>query len=411
MIVVHKYRLYETRKQRREFNRIVGCLRYLYNACLQERRDGYRAGVKITARTQEQAIPIFKNDPECPDYKDVHSHFLQDAVTRMEHSFDNFFERVKENKVRVAAGQKPKPAGYPRFKGRNRYNTFSSKDPERAIMLREDGKHIFVHGMGEVKIVLHRPIEGQVRRIAITGDGDGHLYALVTIKREPKYLTDPEYMHENVHEGGVDLGLKNFLACDDGTMVANPRPMREARIAVERGSRKVSRRKPKSKRQQKARRELAQAHAKVANVRRDFHHKTARELVRKYGRIAIEDLNIAGLCRGWLAKHIYDAAWGQFVTILTGKAADAGRVLVRVDPYRSSQECRKCGGDVPKTLDVRIHDCPHCYYVADRDVNSAGIVWFRAFGPPDALRPGRGRRGGERQAADPNDPRSLRLTR
>ena len=118
--------------------------------------------------------------------------------------------------------------------------------------------------------------------------------------------------------------------------------------------------------------------------RRDFHHKTARWLVRRYDVMYLEDLRVATLVRNrHLSKSISDAAWGQFRTLLEAKAADAGRQVVAVPPQYTSQDCSRCGARVQKSLSVRTHLCPSCGLVLDRDHNAALNV----------LRAGQARRG------------------
>jgi len=382
---VYKFRLCPTSAQAEALGVLIGRLRYFYNAALQERRDGYRAGVKVTRATQERAITAVKRDPECPDYAGVHTHLLQDVVKRLDRAFQAFFDRVKR-------GQTP---GYPRFKSRDRYATFTFKDAGKGngAAVVAGGARIRLHGIGNVKMKQHREMEGTLKTIGVTRDGTGHWYAIIAreLPAHPLPATG-----ESV---GVDVGITTFAALSDGTMVENPRPLATARIRMERAQRKVSRRKRGSKRRRKARRLLAKAHAHVANVRKDFHHKTARDLVRRYDRIAIEDLNVKGLARGMLAKAVHDAGWGQFVAILTEKAEEAARVLVRVDPSGTSQECSGCGEVVRKGLSERVHRCPRCGLVLDRDTNASRNIKDRAFGP--VTRPGRGLRGGAAHEAHP----------
>ena len=89
--------------------------------------------------------------------------------------------------------------------------------------------------------------------------------------------------------------------------------------------------------------------------------------------IAVEDLNIRGLQRGMRAMSVSDAGWGQFLTILTDKAASAGRTMVAVDPRGTSQMCSVCQymPTIRKTLSQRRHHCAACGYEAHRDVNAA----------------------------------------
>ena len=106
--------------------------------------------------------------------------------------------------------------------------------------------------------------------------------------------------------------------------------------------------------------------------RRDFHHKTALALLRRYEVIYLEDLRVANLVQNpYLAKSISDAGWAQFRTILEGKAAYAGRRVIAVPPAYTSQDCSGCGERVEKSLSIRTHICPSCGLVLDRDENAA----------------------------------------
>ncbi len=372
----YRFRLSPTPTQEKALEHTLDLLRWLYNAALEERREAYRKqGKSITKREQEKEITEIKRD--CPEYEEVHTHLLQDVVKRLDTAFQAFFRRLKEGAA--------KP-GFPRFKGRERYNSFTYKDAGNgngAAMV-SGGKRIRLSGIGNVKIKVHREMKGTLKTVKVKRDSDGHWYALLTCEVPTRPLPATH------REVGIDVGITTFAATSDGELIENPRPMQTARIRVERAQRKVSRRTKGSKRRSKARALLAKAHAHVRDVRKDFHHRTARRIVKEYDHIAVEDLNIKGLAGGMLAKPVHDAGWGQFITILTEKAEDAARVLARVDPRGTSQECSDCGEVVRKDLSVRVHRCPHCGLVLDRDVNAARNIHWRAFAP---TRPGRGPRG------------------
>lgn len=382
---VYRYRLYPTRTQDAALRETLERLRELYNAALQERRDAYRARGRSPTCYQQQASLREVRELR-PEYAAIHTHLLQDALTRLDCAFAAFFRRCK-------AGETP---GYPRFKGRDRYHTFTFKDVAHgngAKMVAGD-RRVRLAGIGNVKIKLHRPYEGRVKQVGVTRDGDGHWYAMLCCDDVP---ATP--LPATGRDVGVDVGITTFAALSDGSLVANHRPLDAARRDIVKAQRTVSRRKRGSRRRRKARVLLAKRHAKVANIRKDVHHKVARDLVRRYDRIAIEDLNVRGLARGMLARSVHDAAWAQFATILAAKAESAGREVVRVDPRRTSQLCSACGCEVRKSLAVRVHACPHCGYVADRDVNAARNIQRR----------GHRRRGGVDGYT--NDPRSLSLAR
>lgn len=354
---VYRYRMNPTPAQDSALRWTLTRLRELYNASLQERRDAYRLrGESLSAYGQMKSLVEVR--ALRPEYADIHTHLLQDAITRLDRAYRAFFRRVK-------AGEAP---GFPRFKGRGQYNTFTFKDPKHnnGVKLTAGGKRVRLSGIGNVKVRLHRPLAGTVKQVSVTIASDGHWYIAFVcddVPTHPLPLTD--------HDVGLDLGLNAFVATSDGEMVTNPRHLRTAQKDIAKAQRRVSRRKKGSRRRRKTVAILAKKHAHVANQRRDFHHKVAAGLVRAYDAIYIEDLNVKGLARGMLAKSVHDVGWGQFTTILASKAESAGRVLVKVNPAGTSQTCSACLGHVPKDLGVRVHRCHHCGFVEDRDINAA----------------------------------------
>ena len=355
-------------------------LRELYNAALQHRSDVYRrTGETVSAYTQMRELTGVREVR--PEYGEIHTHLLQDAITRLDRAFSAFFRRCK-------AGEQP---GYPRFKGRDRYRTFTFKDASHnnGVRLAAGGKRVKLSGIGNVKLKLHRPVEGKIKQASVTLAGDGHWYVAFACDG-----VQPKLLSKTGASIGVDVGITTFAALSNGELVANPRPYETAQRALGKAQRVVSRRKRGSKRRRKAVRRLAKRHDKVTCVRRDFHHKTALDLVRRFDVIAVENLNVKGLAQMALAKQVHDAGWAQFSAILADKAASAGRELVAVDPRGTSQECSGCGAEVRKDLSVRVHECPACGLVVDRDVNAARNI----------LRRGQRRRGGLNESVEPRSP-------
>jgi len=390
---VYRYRLYPTAAQASAIRETLERLRVLYNAALQERRDAFRKqGVSIKRSEQEKSLTEIKRNES--EYASLHTHLLQDAITRLDRAFDAFFRRVK-------AGQKP---GYPRFKARGRYRSFVFKDAVHGngAKLVAGDKRLRLTGIGKVKIKLHRAIEGRIKTIGVTLDGDGRFYANITCDEVPA-----RRIERTGQSVGIDVGLSSFVATDTGETIENPRPLATAQRELARAQRKVSRRKRGSNRRRKAVALLARKHANVRNARKDFHHKTALSLIKRYDTIAVENLDIRGLARGMLSRSVHDAAWGSFLTILRAKAESAGREVIAVDPRGSSQQCSE-------------HRCPHCGLVLDRDVNAARNILARALlptAPREAQAGARpsGRRGASTHAqtpavvSPPVDPRSPHL--
>jgi putative transposase len=353
-----KYKLQPTAEQEGAMAFVVRRCRELYNAALQERRDAWqKCGVSITLASQSAQLPTVKEVR--PEYRDIHSQVLQDVLTRLDRAFQAFFRRV-------AHGEAP---GYPRFQGANRYNSFTYKQFGNGAAL--DNGFLVLSKIGRLAVRWSRPIEGTIKTVTVSQEADGW-YACFSCAEVP---TQP--LPATGRETGIDVGLKVFLATADGEAVENPRHYRKAEKQLVKAQRRVSRRKKGSKRRKKAVALLKRKHQKVHRQRQDFHHKTALALLSTYDTLYLEDLQVRNLVRNrHLAKSISDAGWAQFRTILTSKAAYAGKWVVAVPAAFTSQDCSGCGERVPKSLSVRTHVCPSCGLVLDRDENAAkNIQW------------------------------------
>ncbi len=358
MVRVFRYRLYPTRAQEQTLREQLRLCRELYNAALQERRDAYKATGKSPSYGQQSA-DLKEIRTLRPEFELIFFHTLQAVLRQLDKTFAAFFRRCK-------AGEKP---GYPRFKGRDRFKSLLFPDGGKLVA---GNKRLYVPGIGKIKIKLHRPIEGKQGETRIKLDSVGHWYACLVCKDVP---TQPLPTKTSIV--GIDLGIESFATCSDRKVFENPRPLEAARLEMERAQRRVSKRKRGSHRRRKAVKILARKHAHVRNVRKDFHHKTARRLVRKHQVIVIEDLHVKGLASGMLAKQVNDVAWAQFIGIVAAKVEETERELIAVDPCGTSQECRRCHAHVPKELSERMHVCYQCGLVVHRDLNATGVIQAR----------------------------------
>jgi len=364
-----KYRLYPTQPQHKDLERTLALCRQLYNAALQERREAYqKAGKTVGFYEQKRWLPEIRT--ELPEYKGIHSQVLQNVIERVDKAFQGFFRRVR-------AGQK---AGYPRFKGRERYDSFTFPQAgQTGVKLQEGGKRVLIYGIGSVKVKLHRPLEGRLKTATVKREGE-HWYLVFTCEVEPRPLPS------NDQAIGIDLGTNpHFLVTSEGGMVEAPRYYQKTQAKLARAQHSLSRRKRGSSRRKQAQRQVAKLHRKIANQRKDFHHKIARRLVNEYGTIVHEDLNILGLARTRLAKGVLDAGWGRFLQILAYKAEEAGRRVIKVDPKYTSQDCPVCGHRERKPLWVREFRCSGCGGHFHRDVAAAINILAKARTEPSGM--------------------------
>lgn len=358
MLKAYKYRIYPNKKQRDMIDQTMETCRFLYNDFLSERKIMYEYDkTNITYSWQQNSLPYRKKLN--PYLRMVHSQVLQDVARRVDRAFMNFFRRVKN-------GETP---GYPRFKGKEQYDSFTYPQSGYSI----EGKKIKLSCIGDVNVKLHRPIEGEIKTCTITRKS-GKYYASFACEVE----TMPLPMTGKVV--GIDMGIENFCITSDGDLYESPKTYRKAEKALKKAQRKVARRKKGSNRRKKAVKELAKAHERVSNQRKDIAHKVALDLVRKYDFIAYEDLTIKNMVKNHhLAKSIADAGWGMFFGIIDYKAESAGKLIRGINPYKSSQECSECGAEVPKKLSQRWHYCPNCGNSEHRDKNAAKVILKRGL--------------------------------
>jgi len=370
MIKAFTYRLYPTNKQEDALERTLTTCRFLYNHALAERIETYKnTKGSVSYVDQANALAKDKNDYQ----QQVHSQVLQDTLKRLDTSFKNFFRRIKEQK----AGKKVK-AGFPRFKPAQRYNSFCY--PQSGFRLTNDNKRIQLSKIGDVRLAYSRPIEGKIKTCRVIRDVDQWF---VTLTCE----SDDKPVQKNGKPSvGVDVGIKTLAVLSDGTEIANPRHLLKSEKKLHREQRRMARKVKGSNNRNDQRIEVAKVYRRIRRQRDDFLHKLSRQLVENYGLIIFEDLNIQGMVRNHkLAKHIADASWGRLIQFTQYKAEEAGAEVRLVNPRNTSQKCSGCGEIVPKTLADRIHCCPHCGLVMDRDENAsinictAGIAGTNAY--------------------------------
>lgn len=350
MLKTFKYRIYPNMKQAAKIDHTLDLCRFLYNCALEHRIKAYKHSKYISKYSQMAELPDIKNTFH--EYREVHSQVLQDVLKRLDKSYLNFFRRVKK-------GEKP---GFPRFQGYNRYDSFTY--PQFRDNMLSDNR-VYLPKIGKVKIKLSRTLQGKLKTCTVVRK-NGKYYVCFCCEVELKPLPKT---HKVV---GIDMGISSFVATSDDVLIEAPRSYRKAEKKLKTQQREVSRRKKGSSRRKKSVQRLSRTHEKITNQRKDIAHKVSRFLVNNYDLIAREDLKITNMVKNHcLAKSISDSGWGMFFNILAYKAEEAGRKVVKVNPRYTSQICSGCGSIVKKSLAVRVHNCPDCGLVLNRDINAA----------------------------------------
>ncbi|MEU6780204.1 transposase [Nonomuraea angiospora] len=376
-----KFLLRPTGKQAAALAQCLEDHRELYNAALEHRRTAYRkAGV--TVRYGEQSGELKHIRADDPGGQGRWSFSSQQAtLRRLDKAYRAFFDRVK-------AGRTP---GFPRFKGRGRFDTVEW--PKDGDGCRWDSQpehptatYVRLQGVGHVRVHQHRRVLGTVKTISVKREG-ARWFVLLSCDDVPAHT-----LPATGAVAGIDMGVASLATTSDGDHLDNQRHLATSASRLAAAQRELARKKRGSQRRRKAVARVAAVHAKVRRQRLDSAHKAALALVRGYDVIVYEALNVAGMTRraapkpdgegGYLAngqsaksglnKSILDAGWSAFLTILSHKAESAGRQLIAVNPANTSRTCSRCGHCAKDSrVTQAVFRCTGCGFCAHADVNAA----------------------------------------
>jgi len=363
------YRIHANKATLAKAETWLNLCRNLYNCALEQRIDAYkRQRVSISGYKQNVQLPPLK--ATFLEYKQVNSQVLQEALERLNKAYQAFFRRINK-------GEK---AGFPRFKSKNRYNSFTLKRSGWRL----DGKYLTILNIGRFKLRLSRLIQGNIKTITIRRTPTNKWYVSFSCSDCPNNL-----LPQSNKVVGLDVGIKSFLVDSEGNPpIGNPKYLKNSLKILRIKQRKLARAKINSKRRKYIKLQIATVYEKIANQRRDFHHKLANEYIKNYGLIVFEKLMITNMQKNrTLAREISDCAWGQFFEFLGYKAEYAGRLIFRDNPRNTSKMCHVCG---VINKDLKLSDrtwiCKNCGTLHDRDFNAAvnhkneGIKYLERLG-------------------------------
>jgi len=382
---VERIRLYPTPRQERRLHFILDVTRELYNALLQERRDAYRdRGILVSSNQQYAELTALRKEDArvAAVYREN-----EDAVLhRLDLAMQAFFRRIKQ-------GETP---GYPRFKSFVRWNQFQFSHAYRALRFDRPQGRVTIPGVGRVKLRKGRSVPAFGRGWIVAKNQ--RWYACFECERDATPLA------RQGTSVGIDRGVHVLAATSEGQLIDNrafgvrnrqriARHHRDLESVTWRDAagRVCNRQDPQRK---AAALRLARAKEREANRRRDYLHKMARRIVRSADVIALETLNLRAMTRSakgtpekpgrnvaakaGLNRAILDASFGQSERLITEKAEEAARAIVRVDARFSSQECSRCGHVARESRRRRRFACVACGFTCHADVNAALVIRRRA---------------------------------
>jgi len=359
MIKAYKYKLNPTKAQETLLSATLDNCRYLYNCALEQRIRAFKHS-KASLNYYDQANTLKEVKEHLPEYKNVHSQVLQDVLKRLDKAYKAFYRRLK-------LGDK---AGFPRFQGKHRFNSFTFPQYKQ-----EPTKTVYIPKIGNVRIKLSREILGRIKTLTIKRDNCGDWFAIFTcdnVALKPLAKTGLRV--------GIDRGIASLIAkSDEDEPEPAPKYFSKSEKALRKAQRRLARRKKGSRNREKARLAVAKIHRKIARQRADYTHKKSTELIQNYDVIVLEDLNTQGMVRSNLSKHILDAGWTMLLNQLMYKAEYAGRQIKSINPAYTSQTCSKCGHVAKENRKSQSKfKCTKCSYESNADCNAARNILVRA---------------------------------
>src|SRR5215218_3998807 len=365
-----RFKLCPTAEQEALFRQFAGVCRLIYNLALEQRQHWWQryeqeTGSRLNYVAQARQLTDLRAEFDC--IRAVYVSCQQQALRDLDRAFANFF-----------TGR----ARYPSPRKRDVNDAFRFPGGE-VEMRRLNVKWSMVRlpKIGWVKFRNTRPIRGEIKNATISGGADGwHVSFACAIEHEA-----PQNFRPAV---GIDRGVATTLALSTGEMLCLPATLNRIGTAQRRAQRVLSRRKRGSRRYARQRRRVARLQARAGRIRRDFHHRAALDIAKRFGLAVLEDLRVKNMtasasgtvaapgrnvrAKAGLNRSVLNQSWGQFETILTYKMEECGGQVVKVDPSYTSQICSACGVvDARSRKNQAIFECIACGHRDHADSNAA----------------------------------------
>ncbi|MEQ9669982.1 RNA-guided endonuclease InsQ/TnpB family protein [Coleofasciculus sp. G2-EDA-02] len=350
----YQFRIYPTPGQRQSLARLFGCVRVVWNDALALCKQSDK--LPKNSELQKLCITQAKKTEDRAWLGQVSAIPLQQSVADLGVAFKNFFQSRSGKRK----GKKVNP---PRFK--RRVNRQTARFTRGGFKVKS--QKVYLAKIGEIKIIRSRPLPSEPSSVTVIKDCAGRYFLSFVVEVEPE-IKPPK--NPSI---GIDLGLKTFACCSNGTKIDSPDYSRLYR-KLKRCQRRLAKREKGSKGRERMRVKVAKLNAQIRDKRKDFLHKLSTKVVDENQVIVLEDLNVGGMLKNRkLSRAISQAGWYEFRSLCEGKACNHNRdfrVINRWEP--TSQICSECGYRWGKLdLSVRTIVCVNCGVEHDRDDNAS----------------------------------------
>jgi len=360
VVKTYKFKLYKNDKKNKLLYSQIDRFAGVYNHSIALHNRYYSLYKKHLNKFQlMKHLTKIKNRHSSKAYwKTLPSQAIQDVVERIDRSYTLFFSNIKKKR-------KCSPPGFRKFKN---YKSFTLKQAGYKLFEETNQLRIGKHTYGFHR---SRDILGQIKTLTIKRNSIGELYLYFVVVN----TSDEEDHQTRVETGkiaGFDFGLKTFLTSSDGTEFKSPQYFKHSHKELAVRQRSLSRKKRGSNNRLKAKQHVARIHIKIADQRKDYLMKLARQLCLDFDVICLEDLTLTGMKRIW-GRKMSDLSFGVFVGYVKYFSQQLGTKLVLADKFfPSSKTCSDCGVvNIGLQLKDREWACKECGTIHNRDLNAA----------------------------------------
>lgn len=345
--------------------RFAGACRFVFNKALALQNENHDAGEKYISYARMTAWLVeWKAATETQWLKEAPSQPLQQSLKDLERAYKNFFQ--KRSKL-------------PRFKKRGQHDAF--RYPQ-GVKLEQNNSRIFLPKLGWLRYRNSREVMGEIKNVTVS-QSCGKWYVSIQTEYE---LTEPE--HEATSIVGLDAGITRLATLSDRTIY---KPVNSFKVSLRKLvtlQRQLSRKVKFSSNWQKQKRKIQRLNSHIANIRRDYLHKTTTEISKNHAVIVIEDLKVSNMsksakgtadqhgrnvkAKSGLNRSILDQGWYEMRRQLEYKQFWRGGQVLAVPPAYTSQRCACCGHTAKENRQSQSKfSCQECGYTANADVNGA----------------------------------------
>ena len=366
-----KFVLKPTSKQKEVLESFFGLSRAIYNISLYNIKNSKFGEYEVqNGKNKGNIVPKipteFDLNKSIPKLKEEYSFlsllpnaYAQGAMKNLSRGFSNFYRTFN----------------YPRFKHKkSNTQSFNCYD---GSTVKIDGNYITLI-KPKASDYTNDDLKIRFKRHKIKYEFDKVTGFTISRENNKYYISFSFYCDiepkETSDSVGIDLGIKNFAICSDGTVYPNMKFYEKSLRKLKISQRKLSKKQKGSNNRDKARLKVSKIYKKVKNQRNDYQHKISRELSDKFKVICLETLKVKSMVKNRrLSKSISDVSWNSFVSKLEYKIAENQGYLVKIDKfYPSSKTCSNCGCIKDKlSLSERTYHCNERGFEIDSDLNAS----------------------------------------